>query len=93
MVANPDRRTIRVNWNPPPTNQRNGIITKYTLYWNGNKVSLNSLQYVITGLSPYTRYTLSVSASTSVGMGPRSTAIIVRTLEDGECITDTQCMM
>ena len=41
----------------------------------------SSLQVNITGLSVYTNYNISVSASTKAGEGPKSSGIVVKTGE------------
>ena len=75
---------------------RNGIITAYNIRYiavggshrNGTmrevKVSGTFSEMNITELEPFVDYNITVSASTSVGEGPESIAITLRTAEDGE---------
>lgn len=48
------------------------------------KVSGTFSEMNITELEPFVDYNITVSASTSVGEGPESIAITLRTAEDGE---------
>ncbi len=45
---------------------------------------LNNLHLLIPSLHPFFLYTLQVAASTSVGTGPFSSPIVLRTDEDGK---------
>lgn len=71
---------VSVSWAIPEA--ANGIITRYTLYVdykNGSVVPINLdpsvNDFVITGLTPYQSIGVSLSASTSIGMGPNSTVV------------------
>ena len=75
---------------------RNGIIVSYTVryiavagaYRNGRlrevKVSGASNEMNLTELEPSVDYNITISASTSVGEGPESSKITLRTAEGGE---------
>ena len=72
------------------THQR-GPITGYRLrYSNGtsivNTTNEESRQHVLTGLTPFTNYSVQVAAVNDGGTGPYSTPLTVETLQDGECI-------
>ena len=79
-----------INWEPPPYTEQNGDITSYTLLvintHTNQIISLSSSDTFIrlTPLSPYTVYSIAVSANTSAGMGPFTTYTIFQTLEDGK---------
>ena len=87
--TNSSSTSVIVSWNPLET--KNGTITNYMVYYRmdsvkdstTNSVQLGSstLQVNITGLSVYTNYNISVSASTKAGEGPKSGGIIVKTDE------------
>ena len=89
-------KIIVTSWDSPPSVDRNGIITSYTLTYRGveRDESLRSIVvpvengslYVtpkLTSLEEDTKYILSVKASTSVGAGP-IVSRSVRTPEDGK---------
>ena len=76
-----------------PVEQRNGIITDYTIVYksqtenhNGNVVvSANERQKNITGLKEYVFYNITVFASTVKGDGPESSPVlVVRTDQDSK---------
>ena len=76
-----------------PVEQRNGIITGYTVVYksqtendNGNvSVGANERQKNITGLKEYVFYNITVFASTVKGDGPESTPVrVIRTDQDSE---------
>ena len=84
-VAGP--HTITLTWSPPT--QPNGTILAYTISYQGGGmedivvVGGNESWVNLTSLTPYTNYTLSVSANTSAGEGPAAVEI-ARTDEGGE---------
>jgi hypothetical protein len=71
---------IRVQWEPVPLRDRNGIITHYEVAFNqstidtlplsGSSVNDTELSATVGPLQPFIEYTLSVRAFTSVGAGP-----------------------
>ncbi|VEN43928.1 unnamed protein product [Callosobruchus maculatus] len=81
---------IRVSWDPPPANRSNGRIVYYKLqYVEADKsdseaavVKLNATQFDLDELKRWTTYRIWVLAGTSVGDGPTSYPITVRTHED-----------
>lgn len=79
-----------ISWNPPLLEERNGIITSYsiTIHRQGtdSQRQLTSLTTMISVsmLSPFTTYTVTVAASTTIDVGPPSTQLTFRTDEDGE---------
>ena len=90
LAYNITSTSIYLSWDPPPDDQRNGIIVQYSIrivpplggtivYFNSTATSI-----VVTPLSPYTTYRCSVAAATSMGRGPFSGAIMVQTHEAGE---------
>ena len=86
--------SITANWQLPPADSRNGIITGFKLFYKrkGDASSptmliINSaaiLTKSVTGLDIYTEYEFQVLAFTSVGDGPKSTVQDERTKEDGK---------
>ena len=81
--------SIYLSWEPPEDDQKNGIILRYIIRVvpvnGGTTIYLNSTETsaTVTSLRPYTLYDCSIAAATSVGRGPFSSAITVRTDEAG----------
>lgn len=77
-------------WQPPLPDDQNGVIINYkvnftevgscihTLYYT------NSTSYEVMMLHPFTFYSFSVAAATTVGFGPPSQHFLVKTAEDGK---------
>ena len=76
-------RTLMVEWKPPSSPE--GIITTYMVTYNDTTVdtSNNDTNYTITGLDPYTNYSITVLACTSNGCGDQSDVVIATTAEEG----------
>ena len=93
---NTSSTSIQVSWVAPSAVDQNGAVTVYTVYYQAVGSNFNGgtskqqtvvaslTQTVLTGLEEYVEYNISVSASTSVGEGPLSASIIVRTAEAGK---------
>lgn len=83
--------TIAMSWQPPPIDRSNGRIVYYKVFLveNGRSDSeasvttLNATSIVLDELKRWTEYKIWVLAGTSVGDGPRSYPMTVRTHEDG----------
>ena len=90
---------IRVNWDPVPAIEENGIITTYEILYDPqetfdgqipNNVPINTtdgliLEMTLTGLQEYVVYNITVRAYTSIGSGPYNPiGDSDRTFEDGE---------
>lgn len=83
--------TIAVSWLPPPAERSNGRIVYYKLHFvevgqsdnEATVTTLNQTDMVIDELKKWTAYKVWVLAGTTVGDGPISYPITVRTLEDG----------
>ncbi|XP_045484007.1 tyrosine-protein phosphatase Lar isoform X2 [Pieris rapae] len=81
---------IRVSWQPPPAERANGRIAYYKLLCvesgRGDSeamvVKLNQSTFVLDELRRWTEYRIWVLAGTSVGDGPASYPVTVRTHED-----------
>ena len=81
-------------WETVPCPDPKSPITGYRLrYSNGtsivNTTEEGSRQHVLTGLTPFTNYSVQVAAVNDGGTGPYSTPLTVETLQDGECIVYT----
>lgn len=82
---------IKVSWKPPPTESSNGRIAYYKLQVvetgrsdsEARVIKLNSTEFVLDELKKWTAYRIWVVAGTSVGDGPPSYPITVKTDEDG----------
>ncbi|KAI6661005.1 Phosphatidylinositol phosphatase PTPRQ-like [Oopsacas minuta] len=74
---------ISISWSTPSIESQNGIIDNYVILIDSTELtaSASSTFYTITGLNPYTEYTLQIAAATSVGTGPYSTSSTITTLE------------
>ena len=77
-------RTLIVQWEPPSS--PGGIITAYMVNYDNMTVDItnNDTNYTITGLDPYTNYSITVIACTSNGCGNESNVVIGTTAEEGE---------
>jgi len=85
-------QSVTFSWLPPLDYEQNGFIVTYTIAVietrSGHMIqrtissSLNSI--TISSLRPFTSYSCSIAASTSVGMGPFSTSLTILTLQDGK---------
>ena len=88
---------VEISWSPPLLEERNGIITSYTVtvsrQGSDSSIQLTSptTSISVSMLNPFTSYTITVAALTSIGVGPPSTLLNFRTAEDGKgactCIT------
>lgn len=76
-------RTLIVNWEPPSS--PGGIITTYMVNYSSMVVDTtsNATNYTITGLDPYTNYSITVTACTSNGCGNETDVVIGTTAEEG----------
>ena len=88
-VSTVSSASVELSWTPPLPDERNGIITGYwatlTRRGTGSQVQLftSSTSIVFSMLNPFTSYVVTVSASTSVGVGPQSSQLTFSTAEDG----------
>ncbi|XP_064407145.1 uncharacterized protein LOC135351979 isoform X2 [Halichondria panicea] len=76
--------TLTLSWDPPA--EPNGVIITYTLYvdyLNGTitNIPTPSASFLLSPLSPYQTISVQVSASTSVGEGPRTNSTRFTTAE------------
>lgn len=85
--------SIIVIWDEVPEDKQHGDIIYYTvMYKNVTQGQYKSVKVVpisgnfleLKGLDKYTFYDIKVSAATTVGSGPQSNLIKVRTDEDGK---------
>ena len=78
-------RTLIIEWRPP--SNPGGTITTYMVTYNAT-IDTNSRDttYTITGLDPYTNYSISVIACTDNGCGNQSDVIIGTTEEEGKLL-------
>ena len=87
-----------VSWNEVACNGRNGPITGYYLMYTNitsntsysvNITERNSRMYTLTGLIPYTNYTVSMIPYNYNEIGPISDNVTQQTLESGKKIHTT----
>ena len=85
---------ITASWQLPPADSRNGIIIGFKLFYQksgsvgrASTLTINdgtALSKDVTGLENNTEYEFEVLAFTSVGDGPKSSPVVVRTMKDGK---------
>ena len=96
----PRSRSAPLQWSLPPKEGRNGIITQYILelwvyvtkdreFRSIRNITVPNdrppnITYLVTGLTPYTRYAWKVAAVNDAGVGVLTSSIDFKTLEDGE---------
>ena len=78
-------------WGTVPCPHQRGPITGYRLHYSNGTSIVNtteeeSRQHVLTGLTPFTSYSLEIAAVNDGGTGQYSTPLTVETLQDGEII-------
>ena len=89
MGAPGDIRQIVLAWELPLPEDRNGVITGYIVDINSLdseemlQLMSTSNSITVSSLSPFTVYICTIAATTSVGSGPSSEAVVVQTLEEG----------
>lgn len=85
-------QSLRVRWEPPPPEHRNGLIEGYKVYYKqtGHFKSsepeikkTTNLETSLHGLTKYANYSVRVLAFTSAGEGVRSSHVHCMTDEDG----------
>lgn len=87
--------SLRVGWEPPPANKQNGQIVYYKIFYvpksrsdsEATVVEIKNpavTEFVLDELLKWTDYRIWMLAGTSVGDGPKSSPIDVRTDEDGK---------
>ena len=84
-----ESKSIGIVWETVPCPHQRGPITGYRLrYSNGTSIvntsGEESRHHVLTGLTPYTNYSVQVAAVNDGGTGPYSNPLTVETLQDGE---------
>ena len=86
-------RTLIVMWDPPSNPE--GIITTYMVIYNTITIDTasNDTTYTITGLDPYTNYSVTVIACTDNDCGDESEAVIGTTEEEGVDVIYYICVM
>ena len=72
-------------WKPP--SRPGGNITAYMVTYNNITINIggNYTSYTITGLDPYTQYSITVLACNDIGCGSQSDAVI-GVIEEGLCV-------
>ena len=85
---------MTVSWDEVPCSRQNGPITGYLLFYSSatysntiNVTGRDNRHYILTTLTPYTNYTLTVTAYNNDGTGPPSSKVLQLTEEIGESVT------
>ena len=89
---NKSSTSIQVQWGNVPAADQNGIILSYTVTYKAlpdgspltKVVSAPTMQVTLTALNEHTTYSITVSASTSKGVGTASEAIRAITDQDSK---------
>ena len=89
-----ESRSLSIVWGTVSCPHQRGPITGYRLRYSNGTFIVNStaeeesIQYVynLTGLTPFTNYSVQVAAVNGGGTGPYSTPLTVETLQDGESV-------
>ena len=96
---NTSSTSIHLSWVAPNAADQNSALTVYTVYYQAVGGNFNDgaskqktvvaplSEAVLTGLEEYVEYNISISASTSIGEGPFSASILVRTAEAGKRVS------
>ena len=80
--------SISLSWNPPPFEERNGLIRQYFLAVTRNDTRMvfqqtsNATATTVQSLHPFSTYIIAVAAET-VDVGPFTEGVVVRLPEDG----------
>ena len=85
-------------WEPPPENKQNGMIIYYKIFCvkksrSDSEATVVEIknpgarEFILDDLIKWTDYRVWMLAGTSVGDGPKSTPIEVKTDEDGKPVT------
>ena len=93
----PSSTEIMVAWDRVPEINENGIITTYEVQYEpqttfdvvvvvGGVLNTSNTSLLLTGLEEFVEYDIIVRAYTSVGPGPFSPTVRIRTLEDGKLV-------
>ena len=94
ISVSPDNQTgsLTARWSAPT--MPNGIITEYILRYSPSdggsgrrEEGITGTEFTLTGLVPYTSYTVSVQACTFEGCGPFSNEISAETLQEGTVLS------
>ena len=83
-------RNLLISWEPPPLHEQNGEIFDYTVLVLDaeNEVifaesQTENLELLVKGLQPFHLYSVSLAASTFVGLGPYTFPSLIEMPEDG----------
>ena len=89
-VVNKTSSTITIGWGEVPCLEQNSVIVGYSVLYGPvtsgvrGTVATSGRAVTVTGLAPYTNYSIEVSAVNSDGaMGPYSSPVIVVTEQSG----------
>ena len=90
-----DSRTLFLEWDPPASEDRNGVIVDYFLNISAvetgvtfHLVTGGGLSVTIPGLHPFHTYNYIIAAATVVGRGPFSISSSVQMPPDGKQLLD-----
>ena len=87
MITSTTSTSIAIMWSPPTSNGGSAVIN-YSVMVSGGTTSITTTTMTsttISGLTPNTMYTISVSAVNSAGSGS-SSEVAETTLLSGECV-------
>ena len=83
-----------VSWQPPPLIDQNGLLTSYLILYTRvgssnlmTRNATNGTELTLSGLIPFTNYSVEVAARSVNGTGPVTNPVIQISGEDGKCIS------
>ena len=86
-------RSLLLNWQPPLLQDRNGLIIGYFINIVATELGVTfpsqnttELEYLVNDLIPFTTYSCSVTAYTTIGIGPSTLPMLATTNEAGKLI-------
>ena len=93
-ISSVEARSMTVSWDEVPCSGQNGLITGYLIYYTNttfsdivNITGGDNRQYNLTTLTPYTNYTVTITAYNDGRSGPGSSEVIKQTREAGKSVT------
>ena len=80
----PSSAQLSIEWTPPTS--PNGVILYYRVTWDAmtENTTDDTPGHVITGLTPFTNYTITVAAVNGAGIGNSSESVVLQTEESSE---------
>ena len=80
----PSPMQLSIEWTAPTS--PNGVILFYRVTWDAmtENTTDDTPSHIITGLTPFTNYTITVAAVNGAGLGNSSESVVLQTAESSE---------